>query len=185
MTTINQALYEHAKAKWNSTVGQADFFANICQSDFHEVGGTILHNTTSKPLDSAEVTAIYEKSKPHLFPAKFEVDLATRAFLGRGNVSARGALVKQVGIDEANKIAQRFGLHSVADTRSGVMPADMAPDKKPNGKGNPWSAEHWSPARQIETVKALGVVKAGAIAAAANSFIGANKPNSRRLIPAA
>lgn len=76
----------------------------------------------SVPLDNVtEFKAVIAELKPHLIPAHAN-DLAVRAFVD-SNMTARTQLVREIGIDEANRLARAHGLSSVHDTRRARTPS--------------------------------------------------------------
>jgi hypothetical protein len=134
---------------------------------------------TNEPIESDASKAWLEKNKSHLMPAKYERSLADRAFAD-GNISARGELVKQVGMLEANKIAQRYGLRDAIDSRRGTAPVDIEAKKKigsADHKNNPWHQSNFNVTAQGRLIKAIGAEKAAAIAASVGSHVGATHPN--------
>jgi hypothetical protein len=141
-------------------------------------GDDCLLKATGEPIESDESKAWLEENKPHLMPAKFERSLADRAFAD-GNMTARTSLLRQVGKPEADKIAQRYGLRDMSDTRRGTPPTDTA--KKPSGKGhhknNPFHKDNWNISGQGKLLRAIGAEKTAAIAASVGSKIGATRPN--------
>jgi hypothetical protein len=142
--------------------------------------GEVVLASTGKPITDPASEKALRQTKPHWFPREYSESLADKAFAGRGNLTARGQLVREVGREEANKIAQTYGLHDVADTRTGQMPRRVdgyEREAQKNGD-NPWSAEKWNVTRQGAIVRAMGVEKAAAIARAAGSVIGATKPRA-------
>jgi hypothetical protein len=145
-------------------------------------------NSHDIPLDNiGAFKRTMQDEKPHLLPRAFESSLADRAFID-GNLSARGDLIKQVGELEANRIAQRYGLNGVGDTRRAR--AAETDDVKRGGSNNPWSDHPQNTdARGRYTAAALtrqaALVKAneqGAaeIAAAVGSKIGDTTAQRRR-----
>jgi hypothetical protein len=100
-------------------------------------------------------------------------DLAHRAFVDR-HAGARAEILKQVGKDKGDRLAQQFGLRSFDDYSKPVAPNA---NTKPGSK-NPWRVESWSITEQGRIHKALGNEKAAAMAAAAGSRIGATKPSA-------
>jgi len=139
------------------------------------VGGVATLVETGAALTDPKSKEIIAKQKPHLLPPIYERSLADRAFVDR-NITARGELVRQVGAAEAGRIAERYGLRSISDTRVGVAPdaseKKAVADNQPN---NPWSRAGWNVTKQGALIRSIGVEKASAIARAANSRIGATR----------
>jgi len=63
-----------------------------------------------------------------------------------------------------------------AAAKSGA-PAERKNGSASGGGDNPWSAQRWNLTKQGEVIRALGLEKGAAIAAAAGSRVGATKPN--------
>lgn len=150
------------------------------------------------PLDKAVEDRV--KARPFLAPAKSAgptdadklAELQASALAG--NVTSHGQLAKQMGADayEAWRIKNKAAPgkdasnNSTADalaemerTIQALKAGKPVPHPRINGVDpnarNPWSKEFWNVTLQGQTVKALGVEKAAAIAAAAGSRIGATK----------
>ena len=107
--------------------------------------------------------------------------MADRAFAD-GNMTARTELLKQVGFEEATKLAQSYGLKTIHDTARGKSP--VAADKA-NGKGdgaehknNPFHKSNWNISRQGALLRAVGPEKCAAIAASVGARVGDVKPNA-------
>lgn len=115
--------------------------------------------------------------KPEGDLAAPSIDPAVLAAARNGNITAKGKVFQAVGEDH-DKLAA-----VLADTSTSVddVATKAAAAAATNISTNPWSAEAWSPSRQVSIVKSLGVVKASELAAAAKSFVGATKPNSVNL----
>lgn len=124
--------------------------------------------------------------------------LALTAFEGRGNVDARGRLVKAVGEAEANKLAKAHGLKSVADfTSVGKAPAadddegeDDDAKAKAKAKGgdkpssNPWSpkykgTEGEKQAERVRIIRVMGSKAAARMSAACHVDLAGRPLRSR------
>ncbi len=151
--------------------------ARDCRMD----GDKVVLVTTGEALNSDASKEWIKTNKPHLLPTKYETPLADRAF-AENNLTARGQLVKEVGKDEADKIAQSYGLKSSTDARRGTAPAraDDGKNKTDNAtkhKSNPFWRGNWNISTQGKLLRAVGPEKCAAIAKAVGSRIGATKPN--------
>ncbi len=109
-----------------------------------------------------------------------------------GSVTAHGALHKQMGAEayEAWRAANGARPGKRVDANPNQAALDEIRQKldaleggggskingAPAGKDNPWSKDGWNITRQGSIVRALGAEKAGQIAAAARSHIGATRP---------
>jgi hypothetical protein len=117
-----------------------------------------------------------KQRKPHCFAAPEQLDYKQQAFESR-NVTARGRMVKDMGLTMANARARECGLKDIHDYKSKAT----RPDGKSNGdnkqktpdKTNPWSRDGWSITRPGQVAKSLGLEEAAALARAAGSFVGA------------
>jgi hypothetical protein len=115
-----------------------------------------------------------------------------------GNLTARGEILRAITdgakptpehIAEMNRLieAEKGKRSSTShDKEIAELISNAHANRTMNGGSNgtttnPWSAESWSPARQVSIVKSLGLAKAGELAAAANSFVGATHPGSKNL----
>lgn len=180
---VESAIDEVLKAAGCSDAQRTDACL-VLKSDFtinadKSVGYTPRGKTPADglPIEDARILEHLKATRPHLFPAPIADDLAERAFAGRGNITARGQLIREVGQAEADKIAQRYGLRNTADTRPGKSP-EGAPRAKgrDNAPSNPWSKSGFNVTKQGQIVRALGIEKAAAMARAAGSYIGATRP---------
>lgn len=174
---IETGIYD-AFAKFGSSDAQKEDAALVLKRECEIVGDVLVLKATRAALESPESKAWLEKQKPHLLPAKYERSLADRAF-AENNLTARGQLVREIGMAEADKLAQTYGLKSASDPRRGKRPEGADDHGKPNGKdrrSNPWSREAWNVSEQGRLVRALGVDKAAAIAASAGCKIGSTRP---------
>jgi hypothetical protein len=135
---------------------------------------------TGEAIESEASRKWIADNKPHLLPPIYERSLAERAFID-GNLSARGALVKQVGMTEANKIAESYGLRSATDPRRGTAPTEPEGKKKKSEgaqhRNNPFHKSNWNISAQGKLLRAVGPEKCAAIANAVGSKIGATRPN--------
>jgi hypothetical protein len=176
---VDTGIDEFFKAAGSSEAQRADAIA-VLKDKCGMVGGIVTLIATGETLDSEKSKAWIAEHKPHLLPPIYERSLADRAFLD-GNITARGALVKQIGKAEADKLAQQYGLHSVSDTRPGTAPAGANDGKqKPNGKehaSNPFHKSNWNVSKQGSLLRAVGVEKCAAIAASVGCKIGSTAPN--------
>lgn len=88
----------------------------------------------SVPLDNTtEFKAVIAELKPHLLPAHAN-DLAADAFVS-GNMTARTQLVREIGLEEANRLARAHGLANVYDTKRARTPSAEQKERA----NNPWS----------------------------------------------
>jgi hypothetical protein len=176
---IETGLDEFFKAQGSSDAQRADAIA-VLASQCAMVGDAVTLKATGEAIESEASRKWLADNKPHLLPPVYERSLADRAFVD-GNLSARGALVKQVGMTEANKIAESYGLKSATDTKRGKAPADSTPEKeKGNGaqhRNNPFHKSNWNISAQGKLLRAVGPEKCAAIANAVGSKIGATRPN--------
>lgn len=89
-----------------------------------------------------------------------------------GNVTAHGALYKELGPDGYD-----------AWKKENAAVAGKAAATKANGSGggepNPWSADGWNLTAQGKVVRALGEAKASAMARAAGVTLGATRPATK------
>jgi hypothetical protein len=176
---IPTGIDEFLKAEGSTDAQRADAIA-VLASQCAMLGDVVTLNATSEALDTEASRKWLAENKPHLLPPVYERSLAERAFVD-GNLSARGALVKQVGMTEANKIAESYGLRSATDTRRGKAPAEPE-GKKKNGNGaqhrnNPFHKSNWNISAQGKLLRAVGPEKCAGIAASVGSRIGATRPN--------
>jgi hypothetical protein len=148
------------------------------QHEFHieSATGAVLHNGDNMPAD--KFIAALRETRPYYFPDTVADNLQRDALAG--NMTARGALYKQLG-------EKQFGEWLKANGLASMTAKYTAPDK-PNGAAkskstNPWGADSWDFARQLSITKALGAVKAAEMAAAAGSFLGATRPGAKQLTP--
>jgi hypothetical protein len=176
---IPTGIDEFLKAEGSTDAQRADAIA-VLASQCAMVGDVVTLKATGEAIESEASRKWLADNKPHLLPPVYERSLADRAFVDN-NLSARGALVKQVGMTEANKIAESYGLRSATDTRRGKAPADSTPEKtKSNGaehRSNPFHKSNWNISAQGKLLRAVGPEKCAAIARAVGSTIGATKPN--------
>jgi hypothetical protein len=173
-----------------------DAFENQCEVSATE--NAVFLN--GKPLDEAVAELV--AARPWLAPPKpqgpSEGDrlAAIQASALAGNVTDHGRLVKEMGQAAYDKWREANKAQPGKDASAGPdviaeMEATIAALKagkavaapvKVNGvdpvspSRNPWRKENWNLTRQGEVVRALGVAKAGEIAKAAGSFVGATKP---------
>lgn len=175
---IATGLDDFLKAQGSTDAQRSDAIA-VLTKQCEMVGDVVMLKATAEALDSEASLAWLQTNKPHLLPPIYERPLADRAFVD-GNLSARGALVKQVGMTEANKIAESYGLRSAIDPRRGKAPAEPE-GKKKNGNAdhskNPFHASAWNISKQGALLRAVGVEKCAGIAASVGSRIGATRPN--------
>lgn len=176
---IPTGIDEFFKAQGSSDAQRADAIA-VLTNECIMLADVVTLRATGEALDAEASRKWIAEHKPHLLPPKYERSLADRAFVD-GNVTARGALVKQLGMTEADKLAQQYGLHGVSDPRRGAAPSQDDGTKK-NGdparhKNNPFHKSNWNVSKQGALLKAVGPEKCAAIAAAVGSRIGATRPN--------
>ena len=133
---------------------------------------------TGAPLESEKSMDWLRANKPHLLPVN-NAD-ADKAFAGKGNVTAAAKLIRDIGREAADKLAQQYGKAHALDSKPGVAPQHQQKngDGKPvDHSKNPWSRAGWNVTRQGAIVKSLGVEKASAMARAVQSHIGAVRPS--------
>ncbi len=154
----------------------------------------------NKPIAEAVAEAVAER--PWVAPPKPEGPTADerlaqlQADALAGNVSKHGELYKVMGAEAyekwrtGNKAAPgkdaSAGPDVIAELEAKIAELKtgkaVAAPVKINGADptypsrNPWRKENWNLTRQGEVVRALGVAKAGEIAKAAGSFVGATRP---------
>jgi hypothetical protein len=182
MTTaidIPTGIDEFLKAEGSTDAQRADAIA-VLASQCTMSDDVVTLKATGEALDSEASRAWLQTNKPHLLPPIYERSLADRAFED-GNLGARMALVKDVGMTEANRIAQSYGLKSATDTKRGKAPTEPE-GKKKNGDGaqhrnNPFHKSNWNISAQGKLLRAVGPEKCAAIANAVGSKIGATRPN--------
>jgi hypothetical protein len=175
---IDKGIDAFFQAQGSSEAQRADAIA-VLHSQCAASGDDVVLTATGEILDSDASRAWLQAHKPHLLPPVYERSLADRAFVD-GSITARGALVKQIGMDEANKLAERYGLRSVSDTRRGTAPTrDDDANKKDAGRhrNNPFHRSNWNITAQARLLKAVGPAKCAQIAAAVGATIGQTKPN--------
>jgi hypothetical protein len=168
------------KAQGSSEAQRADAIA-VLKSQCAMTGDVVTLTATGEALDSEASRKWLQANKPHLLPPVYERSLAERAFVD-GNLSARGALVKQVGLIEANKIAESYGLKSATDTRRGTAPTRDDDAGKKNSdpakhRNNPFWRGNWNISAQGKLLRAVGPEKCAAIANAVGAKIGDVRPN--------
>jgi hypothetical protein len=126
----------------------------------------------------------FEFGKTHLFERSEQRDREAEAFTGgkdgRGSVTSRGALVKEIGIAAADAAAKRWGLASIHDYRTKAeRPNGDAGDdkaKKHSERGDPdnpwsWPAGEKRDAEILRMVKAVPTKLVRSLAAKANCRI--------------
>lgn len=93
-----------------------------------------------------------------------------------GSLDARSRLLKLVGQQKADEIAKTIGLNSITDFKNKPTTVAKALDDKERAN-NPWSKAGWSLAKQGACIQALGLKKAGEVAASAGgAYIGITHP---------
>jgi hypothetical protein len=180
---IEEQLFKIAKA-WGSTDGQAEDFSKLHANKFSRDRGVTVHTASNLPAEHKDVQATFAKSHPHLLPPVFQVSDADRAFIN-GDLTAKGRLVKEIGLVAANGLAARYGLDDVHDRKRGTRPeniADPEADAKAKNKttphaNNPFHKGNWNLTKQAALLKAVGPEKCAAIARSVGVTIGATKPN--------
>jgi len=156
---------------FESNEAQADIGAGALYQLTEMKAGKLFLN--GKPIDSADTLAWVRTNYAFLLPPKAEekpkaitVDAATLASATAGNLTALGRLARDVGADKARELVATELKKSVTDNR----------DTKDAHHANPWSKSGWSLARQGAVVRAMGLERAGGVAASVNSRVGATKP---------
>lgn len=166
-------------AGWGSDMMQRADAVQVLAPFCKKTGDNVVFNLpdgTAVPIDSDDVRAYLEKNKPHLLPRKFESSLADQAFLGRGNRTKMQELVREVGIDQAHKIARTYGRKNAFDAATiGTAPTDddggNAKSKKDKST-NPWLDDSAAgEARRIAVIKSLGTKVAAGLAKSAGKDI--------------
>lgn len=140
----------------------------------HMSGANCLLGETGEPLDSETSMKWLRTNKPHLLPVNTADSDA--AFVGVGNKTIAARLIKGMGREAADRLAQTYGKKHALDNTPGIAPQrkdNRTPDER---KNNPWSREGWNVTRQGSIVKSLGIEKANALAKAAGSHVGAVRP---------
>lgn len=169
-----------ALTEYNSTASQIED-AKTVLAPLCEMKGTICILTpTGAALESPKSLAWLQENKPHLLPRANQVADAELAFTGTGNKTAAARLIRELGREEADRIAQMYGKAHALDNRPGVAPkrADQKNgDGKPNDHAkNPFSKAGWNVSKQGQLVRSLGPEKAAAMARAVGVTIGATRP---------
>jgi hypothetical protein len=127
---------------------------------------------------------------PHMFPQAVTLpeneQLISDAFglaSGKPSLTALGALWRSVGAFSFAELCKSHGFDPKRPTIAGRAPDGTGGDKpKPKASRSPWSPEGWSFAEQTRLVRTLGVEKASQMATSAGSFLGATKPNSKKMV---
>jgi hypothetical protein len=179
---IQEDLYKLAKS-WGSTDAQADDFSKLHADKFGRDKGATIHVTSNLPANHKDVQEEFAKSHPHLLPPIFAVSDADKAFIN-GDLTAKGRLVKEIGIPAATELARRYGLDDVHDRKRGIRPdniadreaAEKAKNKTPHAS-NPFHKSNWNVSKQGSLLRAVGPEKCAAIARSVGVTIGATKPN--------
>jgi hypothetical protein len=106
--------------------------------------------------------AVHEQKADELLDGMAE---EVAAFLPGAKIDARAALVKKVGMEEANKIARtKYGLQSIHDMKTPVQGPGMSSEKPST---NPWrKGPGWNLTRQGQITKANPQLAANLKAAA-------------------
>ena len=176
---IPTGIDEFLKAEGSTEAQRADAIA-VLASQCAMDGDVVTLKATGEALDSEASRKWLQTNKPHYLPPVFEVNLADQAFLGAGNKTKAQELVKQIGLAEATKIAERYGKRTPWDTKPGTAPAEPE-GKRKNGtadhRNNPWHSSNWNISAQGKLLRAVGTDKAAAIARSVGSTIGATHPN--------
>jgi hypothetical protein len=143
----------------------------------------LMHVPTGEPAASTKHLVFLHETRGYLFPQKVEESLLAKCFGASPSLTARGILRAQVGEQQYQDAARAWSSHPVKLT-PGTNPDEVTSvvPIKPRST-NPWSAEAWDLTKQKSIVASLGVAKAQAMAAAANSFVGATSPRSKMMIP--
>jgi hypothetical protein len=143
-------------------------------------------------LDNAESYFVVQGAKqPDVYFPKIEAPLPVddaraaelaemerASFEGKGNVDARGRLVKTIGQDATEARAKAWGLRGVHDFRTpGIAPAIDEAGAKPKAKptDNPFTKARWNLTEQSRLYRATPEL-AVKLAAAAGVSIGATRP---------
>jgi len=183
------AVYDWFKSQGSSDAQALDA-ETLHTGKFDFVGDVLVLKETNVAADDPKSIERMRELAGHLFPPVYETPLADRAFLGVGNKTAAAALVKEVGLPEATRIANKYGKATPWDTKSGTRPADAEPPAKQKGETNPWSdipanvdprTGKYLPAalnRQFALARA-SVQAATGIAAAAGAKLGDIRPPGR------
>lgn len=133
MTTPKEQAIKDALKACGSTDAQADDGAIILAGRV-SVGNHGEYLLGAVPLDNVtEFKTVVAELKPHLLPASAN-DLAVKAFVD-GNMTSRTQLVREVGLEEANRLAKAHGLGSVHDPRRARTPSAEQKERA----NNPWS----------------------------------------------
>ncbi len=184
-----KATYEFFKSL-GSTDEQALDAEKLHQAKFDYVGDVLVLKETGISADDPKSIERLRELVKHLFPTPVAIDEADAAFAGKGSLTAKMAYAKAHGMDEANRVARLYGLHSVSNTRAGVRPADMPGEKKPaKGDTNPWAdneqnVDKFGKYTQAALNRQFGLARANVqaaigIAAAAGARLGDIRPPGR------
>ena len=108
-------------------------------------GHICILSATVATLESPKSIEWLQANKPHLLPRANQVADAELAFTGTGNKTAAARLIRELGRDEADRIAQMFGKSHALDNRRGVpcrfhstgssLPGDRNPMGHPEKPG--------------------------------------------------
>jgi len=184
------AVHAFFKAQ-GATDAQALDAEKLHTGKFDFVGDVLVLKETMAPADDPKSVERLREVAGHLFPAAVAIDEADAAFLGKGSLTAKMAYAKKHGMDEADRVAKLYGLHSVSDTRPGVKPDNMPGEKKDaKQRDNPWldNETNVDPRTGKYTQAALNrqfalarasVTAATGIAAAAGAKLGDIRPPGR------
>jgi hypothetical protein len=170
-----------------------DFLAlNIKHFEVFEKGdGTKVVLRKTGPEGGTEATVFIAKHQrnmtPQYWPAPITLpeneQLISDAFglqSGKPSLTALGALWRAVGERSYQALCESHSFDPKRPTIAGRAP-DGTPEKPKKASRSPWSPEGWSFSEQTRLVRTLGVEKASQIAASAGSFLGATKPNSKKM----
>ena len=171
-----------------SDPGRAKLAGRALAENFTLTGATLMFgDKLAKDAVDDVIAHLKRQGYDFLLPAekanatpKVDDTEANAAFTGAGNKTVAARIIKQIGREEADKLAQQYGKAHALDSKPGVAPQSEQPKNgtgSPDHKNNPWSAAGWNVTRQGAICRALGAEKAAQMAAAVNSHIGATKPS--------
>jgi hypothetical protein len=183
------AVDQFFQERLGSEPGKAKLAARALADNFTLTGATLMFGDKLAKDAVDDVIAHLKRQgydfllppeKANATPKVDDAEVRT-AFNGAGNVTAAARIIKQIGREEADKLAQQYGKAHALDNKPGVAPQGAEQKNgtgSPDHKNNPWGPHpFWNVTRQGQIVRALGAEKAAQMAAAVNSHIGATKPS--------
>jgi hypothetical protein len=118
---IEQAIADKLQAEGSTTAQIEDALTVLTPLCSYKNGMTLLQmpGEAAVSIDTPQAMDTLRRRKPHLFPRVYEPGLAEQAFGERPSFTKRGELVKQIGIEQAEKIAKSYALSGLGDTKPG------------------------------------------------------------------